>query len=58
MFLYDPLNNPVTGRAESSIHFSFIHSTSFISIYSLNKYLLSILNSIVLMYILPDTRVQ
>lgn len=55
MFLYDPLNIPVTGRAEVSNHLSFIHSTNFISIYLLKKYSLSILNGVVYMYILPDT---
>lgn len=38
MFSYDSLNSPITGRAEISIYLSLIHTTNFISIYSLYTY--------------------
>lgn len=47
MFSYDPLNNPVAGKADISIPLSHMHTTNSVSIYSFNKYVLSILSSIV-----------
>lgn len=38
MFSYDSLNSPIFGRDEISIYLSLIHTTNFISIYSLYAY--------------------
>lgn len=38
MFSYDSLNSPITGRVEISVYLSLIHTTNFISIYSLYTY--------------------